>query len=48
MKERDLEKSGKTILSTIHAAKGLEFDYVFLLAADEEILPAKPKGQESY
>ncbi|CAG8590450.1 2759_t:CDS:2 [Ambispora gerdemannii] len=37
--ERDLENAGKTVLSTIHKAKGLEFDYVFLIAVDEEILP---------
>jgi len=39
--EKDLENTGKTVLSTIHKAKGLEFDYVFLLAVDEEILPSE-------
>jgi len=39
--ENDLENTGKTVLSTIHKAKGLEFDYVFLLAVDEEILPSE-------
>jgi len=39
--ENDLENAGKTVLSTIHKAKGLEFDYVFLLAVDEEILPSE-------
>jgi superfamily I DNA/RNA helicase len=39
--EKNVEDSGKTILSTIHKAKGLEFDYVFLISVDEEILPNK-------
>lgn len=37
----DIENTGKTVLSTIHKAKGLEFDYVFLIAVDEEVLPSK-------
>jgi ATP-dependent DNA helicase Rep len=39
--ERDIEDTGKTKLSTIHKAKGLEFDYVFLISVDEEILPSE-------
>ncbi|CAG8502244.1 1801_t:CDS:2 [Gigaspora margarita] len=39
--ERDIENAGKTRLSSIHKAKGLEFDYVFLISVDEEILPSK-------
>ena len=37
--ERNSENAGKTRLSSIHKAKGLEFDYVFLISTDEEILP---------
>jgi len=37
--ERNSEDAGKTRLSSIHKAKGLEFDYVFLISTDEEILP---------
>ncbi|MCE8164071.1 MAG: ATP-dependent helicase [Candidatus Moeniiplasma glomeromycotorum] len=37
--EKDSENAGKTKLSSIHKAKGLEFDYVFLISTDEEILP---------
>lgn len=39
--EKNIEDSGKTVLSTIHKAKGLEFDYVFLISVDEEVLPNK-------
>jgi ATP-dependent DNA helicase UvrD/PcrA len=34
-------------LLTIHAAKGLEFNHVFLAAAEEETLPKLTKGGES-
>jgi len=46
--EKDIESTGKTVLSTIHKAKGLEFDYVFVIAVDEGILPGETKRQESY
>jgi superfamily I DNA/RNA helicase len=46
--EKDIENTGKTILSTIHKAKGLEFDYVFLIGTDEGILPSETKKQEAY
>jgi superfamily I DNA/RNA helicase len=39
IKEKNTEEAGKTRLLTIHKAKGLEFDYVFLIAADEGIIP---------
>ncbi|CAG8841699.1 7528_t:CDS:1, partial [Racocetra persica] len=39
--ERNIENAGKTRLSSIHKAKGLEFDYVFLIAVDEETLPSE-------
>ncbi|CAG8627317.1 10833_t:CDS:2 [Cetraspora pellucida] len=35
------DKIGKIILSTIHGSKGLEFDHVFLVDVNEEILPRK-------
>ncbi|CAG8606919.1 6405_t:CDS:2, partial [Scutellospora calospora] len=44
--EKDIENTGKTILSTIHKAKGLEFDYVFVIAVDDGILPNETKRQE--
>jgi len=46
--EKDIENTGKTVLSTIHKAKGLEFDYVFMIAVDDGILPSETKGKESY
>jgi superfamily I DNA/RNA helicase len=46
--EKDIENTGKTALSTIHKAKGLEFDYVFVIAVDDGILPNETKRQESY
>jgi len=46
--EKDIENTGKTVLSTIHKAKGLEFDYVFVIAVDEKILPSETKRQETY
>ena len=46
--EKDIENTGKTVLSTIHKAKGLEFDYVFAIAVDDGILPSETKRQESY
>src|SRR4051812_5774774 len=46
--EKDVENTGKTVLSTIHKAKGLEFDYVFVIAVDEGVLPSETKKQEDY
>ncbi|CAG8778168.1 8522_t:CDS:2, partial [Ambispora leptoticha] len=45
--EKDIENTGKTVLSTIHKAKGLEFDYVFVIAVDDGILPSETKRQEN-
>jgi superfamily I DNA/RNA helicase len=45
---KDAENAGKLVLSTIHKAKGLEFDYVFLIAADEAILPNETNRKEAY
>jgi superfamily I DNA/RNA helicase len=41
---RDPEKNTEEInLSTIHGAKGLEFDHVFLIFCDKKVLPNKEK-----
>ena len=34
-----VERSDQVVLSTIHAAKGLEWTYVFLVGCEEELLP---------
>ena len=34
-------------LMTLHASKGLEFDYVFLIGMEEELLPHKKTIQDS-
>ena len=39
--EKSLDKEGKVGLYTLHGAKGLEFDTVFILDCNETILPSK-------
>jgi hypothetical protein len=42
----DIEKSRGLVLTTIHGSKGLEWDYVFIIACDDEIFPGD-KSPES-
>ncbi|MEZ4272277.1 MAG: 3'-5' exonuclease [Myxococcota bacterium] len=37
--KEDKENVGQVTLMTLHSAKGLEFPYVFLVGAEEELLP---------
>ena len=40
-KEDDDVRANKIVLMTLHSSKGLEFDYVYLVGAEEGILPHK-------
>lgn len=44
---QSMKKNEKIVLSTIHASKGLEFDHVFIVGVEEDILPSKYSKQGS-
>lgn len=39
------EDSDKVVLMTIHASKGLEFPYVFIVGLEEDLFPSQMSGQ---
>jgi DNA helicase II / ATP-dependent DNA helicase PcrA len=41
------EDTGRVSLMTVHAAKGLEFEEVFLLGMEEELFPYERRGDEN-
>ncbi|MDD4803746.1 MAG: UvrD-helicase domain-containing protein [Candidatus Pacebacteria bacterium] len=42
-----LEKNEKAVkLMTVHASKGLEFDYVFITGLEEDLFPHQPVGKD--
>ena len=42
----DTESSGKILLSTYHGAKGLEFENVFLVGFNDEIIPSSRSSEK--
>jgi len=44
----DKQNAGLLTISTIHSAKGLEWDYVFLLDCSESVFPRETMCQEDY
>ena len=45
--EQETEQSDKVKLMTLHASKGLEFDYVFLIGVNYGLIPLLSGGMES-
>ena len=45
--EQEAEQSDKVKLMTLHASKGLEFDYVFLIGVNYGLIPLLSGGMES-
>lgn len=46
-KEKNKAKKSGVKLMTVHAAKGLEFDHVFIVGLEQDLFPHRLRGEES-